>query len=238
MKENKVGKKVFNFIIVATVILAIVFVIRKFSGNLEVFKNPDQMRELILSYGSYSVLAFIVFQMIQVIIFFIPGEVMQIAGGYIFGPVIGSIVSVIGILLGSMVGYYAAKIIGRNRINNLIEKKKLTKIKKILDAGSNNMVIFIIYFIPGVPKDLMVYVSGISNVKIEDFILYSTLGRAPWIVASAIFGNGINDGNYLSMIIIGILSIALFLIGVLRGHKIIDFFHKHSIKKNRKTSKH
>lgn len=237
MKENKFRKQIFNIIICALVIIAFVLFYRVFGGKFEIFKNLDEMRNLILSYGNYSVLAFIVFQMIQVIVFFIPGEVMQIAGGYIFGPVVGSIVSIIGIMLGSAVGFYAAKIIGKKRINNLIEKKNLTKIKKVLDAGSNNLFIFIIYFIPGIPKDLLVYISGISNVKIEDFILYSFMGRLPWVIASAIFGSGINDRNYLIMIVIGIIAVTLFLVGVLRGHKIIDFFHRHSIVKRRKDSK-
>ena len=97
--------------------------------------------------------------------------------------------------------------------------------------------IFVIYFIPGIPKDILVYVAGISNVTLRDFILYSSAGRLPWIITSAMFGHGIHRGDYVSMIIIGVVSGALFLVGILKGHSIIDFFHrvlKHEGKNKRK----
>ncbi|MEG0307755.1 MAG: TVP38/TMEM64 family protein [Clostridium sp.] len=238
MKDRKKIKKyIINCLIWSAVIFLLGFFYFEFSKEFTVFRDPQQLKDLILSFGSYSIIAFIILQMIQVIVFFIPGEVIQIAGGYIFGPVIGGIVSAVGIVLGSMVAYLIAKLCGKKYINKLIEKNNLTKIKKILDAGSNNIVIFVIYFIPGIPKDVLVYVAGVSNASIKDFIIYSSVGRIPWIVASAVFGHGIHSGNYIAMIAIGIVSGALFIVGILRGHSIIEFFHRKLKHDNSKTSK-
>lgn len=236
-KKLNIKKIIINGIILSLVLALFYLLYRDFSHRFPAFNNPDEMRELILSFGNFSLFAFIFFQILQVVVFFIPGEVMQIAGGYIFGPVVGSIVSTIGILLGSVLAYYAAKAIGRKRINALIERKNLTKIKRILDAGSNKIVILIIYFIPGIPKDLLVYVAGVSNVSLRDFIMYSTLGRAPWIIVSAIFGHGINNRDYVSLIVIGFISCVIFLFGILKGHSIIDFYHTRIRHKERKDSK-
>ncbi len=235
--KGKIKKYVTNGVIWTIVIVVAIIGYWEFSKKFTVFINPDELKNLILSFGSYSIIAFIVLQMIQVIIFFIPGEVVQVAGGYIFGPIIGGIASAVGIILGSIVAYFIAKLFGKKYINRLIEKNNLTKMQKILDAGSNNIVIFIIYFIPGIPKDILVYVAGISNVTLADFIIYSSAGRLPWIITSAMFGHGIHSENYLSMIIIGLISGVLFLVGILRGHKIIDFFHRALKHKNEKYRK-
>ncbi len=235
--KNKIKKYVTNGIIWTIVIVVLLIAYWEFSKKFTVFRDPEELKKLILSFGSYSIIAFVVLQMIQVIIFFIPGEVVQVAGGYIFGPLVGGIASAVGIILGSIVAYFIAKLFGKKYINKLIEKNNLTKIKRILDAGSNNIVIFVIYFIPGIPKDILVYVAGISNVTLRDFILYSSAGRLPWIITSAMFGHGIHRGDYVSMIIIGVVSGVLFLVGILKGHSIIDFFHralKHKGKNKRK----
>ncbi len=224
--KNKIRKYVINGMIWTIVIVLLIIGYWEFSKEFTVFRDPNKLKELILSFGSYSIIAFIVLQMIQVIIFFIPGEVVQVAGGYIFGPLVGGITSAIGIILGSVVAYFIAKLCGKKYINKLIENHNLTKMKKILDAGSNNIVVFIIYFIPGIPKDILVYVAGISNITLRDFIIYSSAGRLPWIITSAMFGHGIHSGNYISMIVIGVVSGVLFLVGILRGHKIIDFLHR------------
>lgn len=226
MKENKNLKKILVNGVIGTLVLAVLgFAYYEFSKEFTIFRDPLKIRDLILSFGPYSILAFIGLQILQVVIFFIPGEVVQVAGGYIFGPIVGGLASSVGILIGSTIGYFLAKVIGKKYINGLIEKNNLKKIKKILDAGSNNIAIFSIYFIPGIPKDVLVYVAGISNVRLIDFIIYSSLGRFPWIIASAVFGHGINEGNYVMSIIIALVSGALFLLGILKGHSIVEFFH-------------
>lgn len=226
MKEKeKIKKYIKNGFVTVLIIAVIGFAYYEFSKEFAIFRDPVKIRDLILSFGNYSILAFIILQVLQVVIFFIPGEVVQIAGGYIFGPIIGGMASSIGIILGSIIGYFIAKVLGKKYINGLIERNNLTKLKRILDAGSNNIAIFIIYFIPGIPKDILVYVAGISNVRLIDFIIYSSMGRLPWIIASAVFGHGINEGNYVTTIGIALISGTLFLIGILKGHNIVEFFH-------------
>lgn len=238
MKEKgKIKKYLINGFMIVIAIAVIGFAYYQFSKEFTLFRDPVKIRDLILSFGHYSILAFIMLQILQVVIFFIPGEVVQIAGGYIFGPIVGGLASAAGIIIGSMIGYFIAKILGKKYINNLIEKNNLTKLKKILDAGSNSIAIFIIYFIPGIPKDILVYVAGISNVKLIDFIIYSSLGRLPWIIASAVFGHGINEGNYVTTVIIALVAGGLFLVGILKGHNIVEFFHNFINEKGRKTLK-
>lgn len=197
-----------------------------FFRHSNVFSSTEEFKAWILSYGNFSIIMFVIIQVIQVVIFFIPGEVTQVAGGYIFGAFWGTILSSAGILLGSALAYLFAKYFAKKHVLRMIEKKNLKRFKKVLDKGSNKIIILVIYLIPGIPKDILVYVAGVSEVTLIDFIIYSSIGRFPWILVSTYFGHGINNENYLSIILIAIVASLLFLVGILKGQSIIDYFHK------------
>ncbi|WP_243159290.1 VTT domain-containing protein [Clostridium sp. cel8] len=164
--------------------------------------------------------------MFQVIVFFIPGELIQVAGGYIYGPFIGSILSVIGITTGSIIAYVVSKIFGNPLVNKMLSKKKLKFFRKILNLGSINFVVFLLYLIPGIPKDILAYICGISKISLKDFIIYSTLGRLPGIFISSYFGSKVYSEDKFILIFIFIFMVLLFVIGVFRGEKIVLKFIK------------
>lgn len=184
-------------------------------------KNPSKLKEIIMSYGEYGVLVFFFMQFFQVIVFFIPGEVVQIAGGYIYGTVYGSIISLLGICAGGMASYFISRKYGKPFVYKIISKKQVKHFHKILKLGSVNYIVFLLYLIPGIPKDALAYICGISNINFKNFALYSTLGRIPGIVISAYFGSRIYTKNTTMLIIIGVTMTVLFLLGVLKGERII-----------------
>ncbi|NFD91073.1 TVP38/TMEM64 family protein, partial [Clostridium botulinum] len=184
-------------------------------------KDPKNIENIILSYGSYGIILFLIFQIIQVVAFFIPGEVMQIAGGYIYGTLLGSVYSLIGITLGSVFVFLLAHIYGRPLVHKIISKKDLKFFDRVLNIGSIKLIVFLLYLIPGIPKDALGYICGISDIKFKDFFILSTLGRIPGVLASAYFGANIHTGNKSILIIVGVVSSLVFIIGVLNGEKII-----------------
>lgn len=192
-----------------------------------------KIRAIIKSYGRYSIFAFIMLQIMQVIIFFIPGEVVQIAGGYIFGTFLGSIISIVGITLGSMVTYYISFFLGRPFVQKIIQKKELAFVDKALSNGKINYVVFILYLIPGIPKDILGYVCGVSEIKAKDFFIFSTLGRIPCIIISALFGAGIAEGHNTMLIAISIIMLGLTALGVFKGESVVNAISKNISKKRK-----
>lgn len=195
----------------------------------EIFKNPHRVKKFIMSYGNYSILAFVLLQILQVIAFFIPGELVQIAGGYIYGTLWGTIISLLGITLGSAMAYSISNRFGKPFVKKLISQKDtwlLHKLEELNSKGSEgnklNKVILVLYLIPGIPKDILAYICGILEITFKDFILYSTLGRIPGIFISAYFGAKFSKDNMIMLIIIAIAMTALFLVGVLKGKSIIS----------------
>ncbi len=192
-----------------------------------IFKDPNKIKHIIMSYGEYSVIAFGVLQVIQVIAFFIPGEIVQIAGGYIYGTAWGGIISLAGITIGTIIVYSISHIYGRPLVNKIISKKDLKFFNKILNLGSIKFVVFLLYLIPGIPKDVLAYICGISIISFKDFILYSTLGRLPGIFISSYFGAKIDSGNKHMLIGISVVMTLLFVIGVFKGEKLVSKIVRH-----------
>lgn len=186
-----------------------------------ILKDPNILKEIILSYGSFSILVFMFMQVLQVVAFFIPGEFIQIAGGYIFGTFLGGIISLMGITLGSIIVYFVSNKYGKPFVEKLISKKEVKFFKKILKAGSKKTVVFMFYLIPGIPKDALAYICGVSNISFKDFFIYSTLGRIPGIFISSFFGQKIYARDATSLITIGITMSILFILGIFKGDTII-----------------
>ena len=191
-----------------------------------ILKNPNRLKEIVLSYGNFSVLVFIFMQILQVVVFFIPGEFIQVAGGYIFGTFSGGIISLIGITLGSTMVYIMTNYYGKPFVEKLLLKKEVKFFKKILEVGSKKIVVFMFYFIPGIPKDALTYICGVSKISIKDFFIYSTLGRIPCIFISSYFGEKIYVGDVRSLITIGVIMSILFLVGIFKGNIIIKTLFK------------
>jgi uncharacterized membrane protein YdjX (TVP38/TMEM64 family) len=205
--------------VVAAFLIAVAY--EYYSEYFDVVKNPKKIKEVILSYGQYSVLAFLVLQVLQVVAFFIPGELVQIAGGYIYGAFLGGLLTLLGITIGSAVVYGIARAYGKPFIKMIISKRHLNFFEKVLKLGSVNYIVLLLYLIPGIPKDVLAYICGISDITFKNFILYSTLGRIPGIFISTYFGSRIYTGNKMILIIIAVLMTILFIIGVFKGERII-----------------
>lgn len=221
IKKNR--KKYITSIILLILLIITIFVFYEYIFKYyTILKDPQKIKKLILSYGKYSMLVFVMFQVIQVVFFFIPGEAVQIISGYIFGNFLGTLLSLAGIFIGSAIGYLLARYLARDKVQKIIEKRDLKIFRKVLNEGSNKKVIFLVYLIPGIPKDILVYLCGVSDVDFKDFLLYSTLGRFPWIVASSMFGSGIESKSYIFLGILSIIVVLAFAIGLLKGKTLIQ----------------
>jgi len=192
-----------------------------FNQYFYMFNDPKKIRSAIMSYGKYSVFAFLLLQIIQVVAFFIPGEIIQIAGGYIYGTFWGSVLSLTGITVGSAIIYVVSSLFGRPLIKKIISDKHLNFFEKILKLGSVNYIVFLLYLIPGIPKDVLGYICGITGITFRDFLFYSTLGRIPAIIVSAYFGAKIDTGKIGELSFIAVIMTILFIFGVFKGDKII-----------------
>lgn len=178
------------------------------------------------TYKKESFLLYLVAQILQILISFLPGEVFQFAAGYLFGVIPGLILSVIGATLGTLITFYVAKFLGEDALALFIKPEKLVKYRKMMNSERAYIVTFFIYLIPGTPKDICCYIAGISDMKPRPFILLSQAGRIPGMLGSLIFGAMYMDRNYKVMIALGVVVLAVILVCLIKRKDLNRFIDR------------
>ena len=179
-------------------------------------QSPEHFREWIESLGVLGDLAYVALVMLQVIVAFIPGEPVEILGGYAFGVWHGTALYLIGAFAGSLIVFLFVRKFGKTAVEIFFSKEKLESLK-ILHASPKRTLIFsIIFTVPGTPKDLLVYFAGLTDMKLSTWIIISAFGRIPSVITSTISGSALGEGKYssalLALIVTAFLSLAGFLV--------------------------
>lgn len=199
-------------------IIAIAFLARPL---MRLVRNIDEFRAWILSFGGAGIVVFIAIQILQVVVFVVPGEVVQIAGGFLYGTLWGTILSVIGITLGSLICFGLARLLGRQVIESIIGYQRVHKFDSFINTSRGETLLFLIFLIPGLPKDVLSYAAGLTPIRFGYFFFITLMARLPGIFLSAYWGANMAEKNYWAAIIIAVLAAVLFLLGVFRGEAII-----------------
>jgi uncharacterized membrane protein YdjX (TVP38/TMEM64 family) len=203
------------------IIVALILVFREQLWSL--FKDREAIRGWIEGRGFWGPLAFVFLQIVQVVIFVIPGEIVQIAGGYAFGFWLGSLYTLVGIALGSLVNFYAGRLLGRPFVESLFDRDKIEKVEMVTGSGKGAAGFFLLFVIPGIPKDVLCYVAGVSKFKLLAFLGVSMAGRLPGILGSSYMGSAAYSGAYRGAIVVLATAAALFVLGLLFREKIQAF---------------
>lgn len=183
--------------------------------------EPEKLHEMLSTFGWKGVLIFIALQILQVVVAALPGQFIQIAGGYIYGPWLGTLYSMAGIMIGSVIVFCVAKFLGYRIVKLVVSRKQLDKLSFMMNSEKSGIGVFILYLIPGLPKDVFSYIAGITPIKAMNFFIVMMLGRLPALFGSAYIGNSMQEGNYSAAIIVGAAAVILFAAGLIFKNKII-----------------
>ena len=185
------------------------------------------LKETLRRWGVLAPVIFIVLQALQVIIAPIPGEITGILGGYLFGEWLGLVYSTLGLTLGSVAAFGGGRWLGAHYVRSLVSQESWDKMGFIVEA-EGAILCFIIYLIPGLPKDMVCYLFGISPMPLWVFTLVSTLGRIPgtWVLSAQ--GAHTAAGDYLQAILLTAVVVALALPLYYYRNRIVSWFRGRS----------
>jgi uncharacterized membrane protein YdjX (TVP38/TMEM64 family) len=216
-------------IVLLVLFLAIIVVLSiKFTSPItRLMSQPGQFREFLTSFGPLSALIYIAIQVAHVIIVVIPGEIVQMAGGYVFGTALGTLYAVIGILLGTMIVFFATKLLGFSLVRTFVSQRKLEKFDFLINSPKSEIAMFVLFLIPGIPKDTLVYIAGLTPIKPFKFLLIAMIARFPGLLGSAYIGANLQERHYLPVWIISAVALVLFVVGIFAKDKVIDWIHRH-----------
>lgn len=160
-------------------------------------------------------------QVAQIIISVIPGQWIQFGAGYIYGFIIGIIISVIGAVIGTTVAYYVARFLGHDAVTLFFKPETIERYTEMLNSRKGVTAVFLIYLIPGLPKDLCCYAAGLSEMKLRPFLVISTVGRLPAMTGSILIGVLTRMGYYNAAIIVLALAGALLILCLIFRKKLM-----------------
>lgn len=208
-KRSKLPRSV---IITSTVVLVglVVLAVLLWQPLIELASDGDKLKELVRQHGVLGPLIFIGVQLLQVLIAPIPGQLVSMLSGALFGPWLGTLYSMFGMALGFTLIFILAKNLGRPFVERFVNQKYLDKFDYITKTNGP-VVLFLIFLTPFFPDDIISLIAGLSPIRIRTLILVSLAGRLPGTLVLALLGSGIADAD--ARLIVSIVTI-LLLIGV------------------------
>ena len=170
-------------------------------------------------------MAFIFVQIIQVVAAPIPGELTGIIGGILYGPFWGTVYSTIGLTIGSWIAFILARFFGEPLLEKVVKKEVFEKFDHFMEH-KGLLVSFLLFLIPGFPKDYLCYIMGVSHIPTGTFIVISTVGRIFGTIMLSVTGAFAMNGQYTSLIIFLILGMASFAVAYYYHDKLIEILKK------------
>jgi uncharacterized membrane protein YdjX (TVP38/TMEM64 family) len=173
----------------------------------DIFKNREHLRSYVESWGPWAPAAFVLIQAVQVMIAPIPGELTGAVGGFIFGVGPTIVYSSIGLTIGSIINFTAARIIGLPFIKLVVSDTLMGKFH-FLTERRGLVLALVLFLIPGFPKDILSYILGLSPMGLIAFVTVCALGRIPGTVMLSLTGSAVYDRNWA---LLTFVSVACFI---------------------------
>jgi uncharacterized membrane protein YdjX (TVP38/TMEM64 family) len=180
-----------------------------------------ELRAWIGQFGVFAPVVFVLVQAVQVVVAPIPGQILALVSGYLFGPTAGTIYSLTGVLLGSAVAFSLAKRFGRPAVEQLLHEDVLTRFDGFVErVGVPGLLAFVV--IPGLPDDAICFLSGLTRLRLGTFLAVISVGRLPAYVLTVYAGSELATGQ---------ITTALTLIGAVILLSAIGYYKQDSIRR-------
>lgn len=183
--------------------------------------SEEQFRAYIRSFGAWGWAVMLGLQVLQVFVALIPGELLESAAGYAFGPVGGTLICYLGVAAGSAVIFWLTRRFGVRLVEVFISREKINELRFLKTDRRRNTLIFWIFFLPGTPKDLLTYFVGLTDIRFSTFMALSLVARIPSVLSSTVGGHLLGEGRYVGAIWLYGITALVSLAGVLVYNAVI-----------------
>lgn len=177
--------------------------------------EPEKFQLWVEGKGILGVLAFMGMNILQVLLAVIPGGPFEIGAGYAFGVVKGSLICDIAMTIASVIIFLFVKKFGLRFVELFVSKEKIESVKFLKSSKRSESIIFLLFLVPGTPKDLLSYLVGLTDMKLSHWIFICGVGRLPAIFLSALSGSALSSARYHLAIILIAAIIMLYVVGII-----------------------
>ena len=210
------------------IFLAVMGLVTWFVGRplISFAKEPEKFREWVNGFGVWGKLIFVGLIVLQIIVAFIPGEPFEIVAGYAFGTFWGTLLCVVGEVIGSVLVFLFVRKCGIRAIEVFFPREKIDSLRFMRDEKKVETFAFIAFLIPGTPKDILSYCAGITHMKLSTWVFISTVARFPSVITSTVGGDALGTSNYWFAAAVFAITLVISLVGLLFYKKICNRHEK------------
>ena len=216
-KRTIAGLVVFGAVIAGTLYLLFPL------GMVQYLTDKHRLLAVIKEHPGDAALIFIGLQVLQVVAAPVPGEVTGFVGGLFFGPFWGVLYSTIGLALGSWLAFVLARFAGRPLVETFVNQETIKRYDYVM-KHKGMFLAFLMFLIPGFPKDLLCYLLGLGHMRQRDFLIVSTFGRLLGTMLLTLGGTFFRDQRYAAFFSLVGISMALILFTMIYRENIERWF--------------
>ena len=223
MEKQKV--KVFKLtmtILAIAIIVGIIIYMFPVMRELSTKEGQLAFKEKVSSSGILGLLMLFALQVAQIFLIIIPGEPIEILAGVCYGPIWGTVFIMASAGIISTIIFFLVRKYGKRFVYNFCDKEKVAKIensKLFKNPNKIEMIMFILFLLPGTPKDLLVYIAGLLPINPVKFVIISVFARFPSVISSTLAGANLAVGDWKKSIVMYLAIVLVAIIVILIAHK-------------------
>lgn len=225
-KKKKTIKIAFAIAIILLCLALTVFVLIPFIKLLATKSGRMIIQKKVESFGIFAPILYILMEITHIVLAFIPGGPVEIIGGVLFGALWGLVLCEIGIFLATVIIYNLVRKFGKPLVDTFVSEEKFKKFKFLHDEKKLELIVFIFLMIPGTPKDVISYMTSLTDIKRYRFYTIATIARIPSVTSSAFMGATLGDGKPIITVIIFLITGAVGIIGIFLNNYITNLRQK------------
>ena len=164
--------------------------------------DKEKIREIFKAAGDWAPVVYILVEVAQVLTIFWPVP-WEIAGGYLFGLPLGLFYSMLGLTAGAVLAFFLGRWLEKTYMRRIIDPGKLKHFRRVM-RREGALAAYIIFLVPGVPKDFVSYILGFTSLNLKFFVVAVIIFRLPSTFLLTLQGAEVAKGNYwISMGLLG-----------------------------------
>ena len=211
-KRMRLVVSILKLLILAAIVIGIPLYIYFVHGDwLRRFEDVHEVISFLEQYESESIPIYLGLQILQIVISVLPGQVFQIAAGYMYPFWLALLLAMSGAVIGTAITFGLAKHLGQDFLHMFFGEEKISYYIERLNSRRAYTIVFLLYLIPGIPKDVVSYAGGASEMRFKPFLILSAVGRLPGMCGSLLMGYLLEGENYVALALLMIAAVLAFL---------------------------
>lgn len=210
---DKYKKLIYTMLGLVVIILILCWLL--YPSFMKMVNDPNGFRQTIENAGifGYGIMIFIV--IIQMVLAFLPGEPVEFIAGVCFGPWLGTLLCLFASVIGAAIIFILMRLFSEKLIYRFFDPTQVEQLSFLKKEERLELILFIVFFIPGTPKDLLTYFAPLTPIPLSKFLLITSIAKIPSIISSTIAGSAVLSQDYSIVIMVYVITAILSLIGII-----------------------